>query len=76
VHDDAHVAAQLRRVLAARALATQLEGFLEDATVDTTRAPRALIVPHAGYSYSGATAAYGYKAVDPRHMCVSRVRQR
>jgi AmmeMemoRadiSam system protein B len=26
--------------------------------------PRALIVPHAGYSYSGPTAAYGYRMLD------------
>ena len=28
---------------------------------------RGLISPHAGYMYSGPTAAYGYKAVAGRH---------
>lgn len=28
--------------------------------------PKALIVPHAGYRYSGSTAALGYAAIDPR----------
>ena len=36
-----------------------------------TRAARALIVPHAGYSYSGPAAAWGYTNVDPNK--VSRV---
>lgn len=58
-------------VCAARALSQQLDGFLRAATVDSARV-RALIVPHAGYSYSGATAAFGYKAVDPSAMCVLR----
>lgn len=32
-----------------------------------TRGPaRAIIAPHAGYSYSGPTAAWAYKHVDPR----------
>ena len=35
------------------------------------RAARALIVPHAGYSYSGPAAAWGYTNVDPNK--VSRV---
>ena len=54
---------------AASKLSSQLDGFLAAAEVDTSRA-RALIVPHAGYSYSGPTAAYGYKAFDPRTLCV------
>ena len=54
-------------------LSSQLDGFLAAAEVDTSRA-RALIVPHAGYSYSGPTAAYGYKAFDPRILCVPALR--
>ena len=63
-------AAQRDRTRAAASkLSSQLDGFLAAAEVDTSRA-RALIVPHAGYSYSGPTAAYGYKAFDPRTLCV------
>lgn len=32
---------------------------------------RIIISPHAGYSYSGPTAAYGFKALDLSHVCVS-----
>jgi MEMO1 family protein len=56
----------------AAALHRQLDDFLA-AVPASTAAPRALIVPHAGFSYSGATAAHGYKAVleQPGAMCVS-----
>lgn len=52
------------------ALADELGAYLRavpsSASTHTTRAPRALIAPHAGYSYSGPAAAWAYKAVDPR----------
>jgi len=52
-------------------LAQQLEGWL--AAVETPPAEgnaslgpsRAVISPHAGYSYSGPTAAWAYHAIDP-----------
>jgi AmmeMemoRadiSam system protein B len=48
-------------------LSEQLEGWL--AAVETSNDPstpsRALISPHAGYSYSGPTAAWAYRAIDP-----------
>ena len=47
-------------------LRESLEDFLRDASTTTTTlstAVRALIVPHAGYSYSGPTAAYAYAAL-------------
>lgn len=47
-------------------LAATLEEFLQQATLPasaTTTTVRAVICPHAGYSYSGPTAAYSYKAL-------------
>ncbi len=52
----------------AAALARDVDGFLAEATPMTTR-PKALIVPHAGFVYSGpiaATAYAGLRALDPR----------
>lgn len=52
-------------------LEKQLRTYLESAQPGTLKkvAPggrlRALIGPHAGYSYSGKTAAYGYVDIDP-----------
>ena len=52
------------------ALADELGAYLRavpsSASTHPTRAPRALIAPHAGYSYYGPAAAWAYKAVDPR----------
>jgi MEMO1 family protein len=50
-------------------LSEQLDAFLSRADVERGRV-RAVIAPHAGYSYSGATAAFAYKAVDTNGMCV------
>ncbi|XP_031567969.1 protein MEMO1-like [Actinia tenebrosa] len=48
----------------ARELNNQLDGWLS--TVNTVYRPaRAIIAPHAGYSYCGACGAYAYKQVDP-----------
>ncbi len=41
----------------------ELEGYLREAAVPDLLSVRALVVPHAGYRYSGNIAAYGYKAV-------------
>ncbi|KAL2754930.1 hypothetical protein ACRALDRAFT_1077117 [Sodiomyces alcalophilus JCM 7366] len=54
----------------ANKLADQLEEFLEDVPnqIDGSGVPipraRVIIAPHAGYSYSGPTAAWAYKALD------------
>ena len=37
------------------------------------QAPKALISPHAGYIYSGSTAAHGYAALHPETQPISRV---
>jgi len=45
-------------------LKSQIEGLLDRTKTSATREPiRALISPHAGYAYSGATAAVGFKAL-------------
>ena len=43
-------------------LSSQLTGWLADAEVSCGPA-RAVIAPHAGYSYSGPTAAWAYRHV-------------
>ena len=45
-------------------LAGELAGWLDEAQVTCGRA-RAIIAPHAGYSYSGPTAAWAYKHINP-----------
>ncbi|KAL8185785.1 UNVERIFIED_CONTAM: Protein memo1 [Gekko kuhli] len=45
-------------------LSAQLEGWLSQ--VQSTKRPaRAIIAPHAGYTYCGSCAAHAYKQVDP-----------
>jgi AmmeMemoRadiSam system protein B len=44
-------------------LAAQLQSWLQQADVCCPEAARAIIAPHAGYSYSGPTAAWAYKHV-------------
>jgi AmmeMemoRadiSam system protein B len=41
-------------------LSTQINALLDEVEVGRQKPPRALIVPHAGYIYSGATAAQAY----------------
>lgn len=45
----------------------QLSNWLTDAVNNTTShmKARAIIAPHAGYTYSGPTAAYAYRHIDP-----------
>lgn len=45
----------------------QLEGWLGNASNNFGPA-RAVIVPHAGYSYSGPTAAFGFRQIDPQNV--------
>jgi hypothetical protein len=53
-----------------RQLSDQLARFMDAATGVQPGRVRAIIAPHAGYSYSGATAAFAYKSVDTSGMCV------
>lgn len=49
-----------------RSLRSQLEAYVQDTESANHAIPgcRIIISPHAGYSYSGATAAFGFKAID------------
>ncbi|MEO0972170.1 MAG: AmmeMemoRadiSam system protein B [Pseudomonadota bacterium] len=49
-----------------------------DDCLSTVRRPapagaRAIIVPHAGYRYSGPVAAHGFAALGPHYRCIRRV---
>lgn len=48
-------------------LKEMIEDFLHQATVGKLKIqPKALIVPHAGYIYSGQVAAYGFKILEDK----------
>jgi AmmeMemoRadiSam system protein B len=51
-----------------RELQRELQGWLDQAVFPDLPVPsshvRAVIAPHAGFTYSGPTAAYAYKTVD------------
>lgn len=51
-------------------LGSELTGWLSAASIDSKLSPsvRAIISPHAGYRYSGATAAYGFKHMVPNNI--------
>ncbi|MHC4186894.1 MAG: AmmeMemoRadiSam system protein B [Planctomycetota bacterium] len=51
----------------ADALRTQLSAFLEKAETEPKDNVIAVILPHAGYQYSGQTAAYGTKAIKDKY---------
>ncbi len=61
----------------AAALASEVTALLvqaADATRDaSTAVPKAIIVPHAGYVYSGSTAALAYARLTPARGRISRV---
>ena len=52
-------------------LTTMVDGFLAAAKVPAVNEPVALVVPHAGYIYSGAVAAHSYAVLRGRK--ISRV---
>jgi hypothetical protein len=54
-------------------LKTQVESMLDAVESSGQPLPRALIVPHAGYSYSGDTAAHAYARLRSFRHRVSRV---
>jgi len=51
-----------------KSLAKQLRGWLDEVKVSVEGVPRAIISPHAGYSYSGPTAAFAYKHIVPKQI--------
>ncbi len=48
-------------------LSKQIEGFFENADVKPINNVVAFILPHAGYSYSGQTAAFGLAATEKKY---------
>eukprot|EP01096_Ripella_sp_DP13-Kostka_P015684 TRINITY_DN742_c0_g2_i1.p1 TRINITY_DN742_c0_g2~~TRINITY_DN742_c0_g2_i1.p1 ORF type:complete len:346 (+),score=95.63 TRINITY_DN742_c0_g2_i1:137-1039(+) len=48
-----------------RKLQRQMEGWISEVPEKKVPAPRAIIGPHAGYSYSAPTAAHAYNHIDP-----------
>ena len=57
-------------------LARQVTSLLEEARANLrpdTQVPKALLLPHAGYVYSGSTAALGYAALAPAAATLRRV---
>lgn len=57
----------------ADALRSNVRAFLDQSAADAAPAPKALIVPHAGYVYSGAIAGRGYAALNRGAAQVRRV---
>ncbi|MCZ6492838.1 MAG: AmmeMemoRadiSam system protein B [Planctomycetota bacterium] len=60
----------------ANGLKAAVTGYLKEAADDTEtngRAPKALIVPHAGYAYSGSVAASGYARIAGAAETITRV---
>lgn len=55
------------------ALRVEVQEYLSHAAPVLTRAPKALIVPHAGYVYSGAVAASAYTSIASVRQYISRV---
>lgn len=55
------------------ALAHGVDQMLADVQTSAQRQPKALIVPHAGYIYSGATAAKAYARLAPWRSRIRRV---
>jgi AmmeMemoRadiSam system protein B len=56
-----------------RQLQRQVEALLRGAHPVTGPPPKALIVPHAGYVYSGPTAAAAYRRLQPYRDSIERV---
>jgi len=57
----------------AHALASTIGGMLEAADSPPALRPKALIVPHAGYVYSGPVAASAYRLLEPLRGQIERV---
>jgi len=54
-------------------LSRQLDGFLTEAGRAGGATPRAVVVPHAGYVFSGAAAAFAYRMLEGKGSQVERV---
>lgn len=58
---------------AAASLSDEVRGFLASAQAASATVPKALIVPHAGYVYSGAVAASAYACLAAARATIRRV---
>jgi len=56
-----------------RLLARDVDALLDAAPAHVGAVPKAIIVPHAGYVYSGAVAATAYRALAPARSRIRRV---
>ena len=54
-------------------LAAEVRGYLADVPASAAAAPKAIVVPHAGYVYSGPVAASAYARLAPLAGTVTRV---
>lgn len=54
-------------------LQSHIVSLLRAAPTDTATAPQALIVPHAGYMYSGQSAATAYRCLEAQREVIQRV---
>jgi len=54
-------------------LQQSIQALLDEVPNQEHEQPKAIIVPHAGYIYSGLTAAYGYKLLQKYHADIKRV---
>jgi len=54
-------------------LKAQVDALLNQATTQAATTPEVLIVPHAGYIYSGATAAQAYHSLEAHRDDIKRV---
>lgn len=57
----------------AHQLLTQVRDFLNETKAPTEPIPKAMIVPHAGYIYSGQIAASAYRRLIPARDTINRV---
>jgi AmmeMemoRadiSam system protein B len=57
----------------AAALRSEIDALLQGATLDPRLCPKVLIVPHAGYVYSGSIAASAYVQLEPWASQIRRV---
>ena len=57
----------------AEELARDIQQYLDQAASSCASPPKAIIVPHAGYIYSGSTAAIAYASIRPLAKQISRV---
>ena len=56
-----------------QSLKADIQQYLQKVTIEPDAVPKAIVVPHAGYVYSGPIAAYAYKQLLPFKDKITRV---